>query len=527
MFYSEAILSKKGPLARVWLAAHWEKKLTKSNIIQTDIQSAAKEISEEQHAPMALRLSGQLLLGVVRIYSRKARYLLEDCNDTLMKIKMTFRPGSNTDMSTLAVRSSQAQAAQLMLPDTLTELDLLMPQHNFDLDVDLDLNATFARAASQQRKDGDFSFSRSVEMPRGLGAGPLLELEEDNDAPILAETDSIQFGLDFGDDGAGDVTSVELGRDAAPERSLRDEFGMDTTLLKDLDMQDAPDADGADAQIGDVLGDISELPEITLEGGLDALDLPEISIDQPQAQSPVRAARQERTRKRRLVEDEVTEIPARAYAANLRNTSAITKRPRMLPSDPRLLSVRLAVAAGTLSSYLFMPCAVHPALADLLSPEFVRRVGDPARAASPSAADETRDDAGPAATSPILPPIDQEEDSLAALDIPDQLDDLGQLDFDEPAGALPADALDRADAREQSASQLSAADPANAVAAIRSALQTSAPASFDHITQDMSRANASEVFFQCLLAATRGTIKVDQATPYADITLTNAVPVAV
>ena len=37
---------------------------------------------------MALRLSGQLLLGVVRIYKRQAGYLLDDCNDALVKIKM-------------------------------------------------------------------------------------------------------------------------------------------------------------------------------------------------------------------------------------------------------------------------------------------------------------------------------------------------------------------------------------------------------------------------------------------------------
>ena len=37
---------------------------------------------------MALRLSGQLLLGVVRIYSRKAKYLLDDCNEALLKIRM-------------------------------------------------------------------------------------------------------------------------------------------------------------------------------------------------------------------------------------------------------------------------------------------------------------------------------------------------------------------------------------------------------------------------------------------------------
>lgn len=40
---------------------------------------------------MALRLSGQLLLGVVRIYSRKAKYLLDDCNEALLKIKWCAR----------------------------------------------------------------------------------------------------------------------------------------------------------------------------------------------------------------------------------------------------------------------------------------------------------------------------------------------------------------------------------------------------------------------------------------------------
>lgn len=42
---------------------------------------------------MALRTSGHLLLGVVRIYHRKAKYLLADCNEAFIKIKMAFRPG--------------------------------------------------------------------------------------------------------------------------------------------------------------------------------------------------------------------------------------------------------------------------------------------------------------------------------------------------------------------------------------------------------------------------------------------------
>lgn len=88
MFYSETLLSKTGPLARVWLSANLERKLSKSHILQSDIEKSVGAIVGQNQAPMALRLSGQLLLGVVRIYSRKARYLLEDCNEALMKIKM-------------------------------------------------------------------------------------------------------------------------------------------------------------------------------------------------------------------------------------------------------------------------------------------------------------------------------------------------------------------------------------------------------------------------------------------------------
>jgi cohesin complex subunit SCC1 len=87
MFYSDTLLSKTGPLARVWLASNMERKLSKKDCLSSNLESSI-EVMVDTGAPMALRLSGQLLLGVVRIYSRKARYLLEDCNEALLKIKM-------------------------------------------------------------------------------------------------------------------------------------------------------------------------------------------------------------------------------------------------------------------------------------------------------------------------------------------------------------------------------------------------------------------------------------------------------
>jgi hypothetical protein len=66
------------------------------------LKSVADAIMGQEIEVMALRLSGQLLLGVVRIYSRKAKYLLDDCNEALLKIKMVrFHDPSSGFRSTL------------------------------------------------------------------------------------------------------------------------------------------------------------------------------------------------------------------------------------------------------------------------------------------------------------------------------------------------------------------------------------------------------------------------------------------
>eukprot|EP00555_Chaetoceros_dichaeta_P005827 CAMPEP_0198265788 /NCGR_PEP_ID=MMETSP1447-20131203/24649_1 /TAXON_ID=420782 /ORGANISM="Chaetoceros dichaeta, Strain CCMP1751" /LENGTH=98 /DNA_ID=CAMNT_0043955471 /DNA_START=167 /DNA_END=459 /DNA_ORIENTATION=- len=91
MFYSQIILAKKGPLGKVWLAAHWgDKKLGRHQIFSTDICSSVESIVNPA-VPLALRMSGHLLLGVVRIYSRKVRYLMNDCEEAMVKIRMAFR----------------------------------------------------------------------------------------------------------------------------------------------------------------------------------------------------------------------------------------------------------------------------------------------------------------------------------------------------------------------------------------------------------------------------------------------------
>jgi hypothetical protein len=93
MFYSEVILARKGPLGKIWLAAHFDKRLTKNQIFSTDISSSVESVLNPA-SPLALRVSGHLMLGIVRIYSRKVKYLMSDCTEAMWKIKLAFRPGN-------------------------------------------------------------------------------------------------------------------------------------------------------------------------------------------------------------------------------------------------------------------------------------------------------------------------------------------------------------------------------------------------------------------------------------------------
>ncbi|CAF9919062.1 MAG: sister chromatid cohesion protein 1 [Alectoria fallacina] len=210
MFYSETLLSKTGPLARVWLSANLERKLSKTHILQSNIESSVNAIVDQGTAPMALRLSGQLLLGVVRIYSRKARYLLDDCNEALLKIKMAFRPG-NVD---LPANLNMPSAAALTVADRIS--DPMMP----DLDPSLldfrPMNIDFG-----SKKDDPLNWNSQVlSDPLSIEIGRH-EPRRDEMAEFDEEDMNIDLDLDLGLD---DGPSIEVGRKAPLPRSLEDDL---------------------------------------------------------------------------------------------------------------------------------------------------------------------------------------------------------------------------------------------------------------------------------------------------------------
>jgi cohesin complex subunit SCC1 len=90
-FFNQDLLTKRGALAQVWMASHLSTKLSKQALTSTSIPKSVQSILGTQLASMAIRLSGQLLLGIARIYSRKTKYLLDDAQETLAKVKKAFQ----------------------------------------------------------------------------------------------------------------------------------------------------------------------------------------------------------------------------------------------------------------------------------------------------------------------------------------------------------------------------------------------------------------------------------------------------
>lgn len=86
MFYLQLLLSKKGALGTIWVAAHCHTRLKKNQVKQTDICSTVEKILLDEVPVVAYRILAYLLLGVVRIYSKKVEYLFHDCHDVLSKL---------------------------------------------------------------------------------------------------------------------------------------------------------------------------------------------------------------------------------------------------------------------------------------------------------------------------------------------------------------------------------------------------------------------------------------------------------
>lgn len=143
------INTNSGPLAQIWLAANMTN-VPKNSALQTSITDSAKEIAKAAGCQMndnvenlnnnnllknnefiTLRTSGELLQGIVRVYSKQAGFLLSDIKDTLIKISSLFKTNSTVNV-TISENNTITKINQLILEDVVTEKEVLsIPDLNF------------------------------------------------------------------------------------------------------------------------------------------------------------------------------------------------------------------------------------------------------------------------------------------------------------------------------------------------------------------------------------------------------------
>nr|XP_034977946.1 double-strand-break repair protein rad21-like protein 1 [Zootoca vivipara] len=251
MFYTQLLMNKRGPLAKIWLAAHWDKKLKKSHIFECNLEKTIENMLCPKFK-LALRTSGHLLLGVVRIYHRKTKYLLSDCNEALLKMQSAFRPG----LVDLPEGNLELNYDAITLPEIFHDFDTQLPEVNaIDVAEHFTLNQSRVEDITLLEEDyrrdlllqGD-SFGEEIEMPRQQGflndslvaiSGALLtdhsSLSFTEDKTAFAE-DAHSFKYDgFGDEGAaGNMIDAVLGGEpndhVITDLNMEEEF----TLLQEL-----------------------------------------------------------------------------------------------------------------------------------------------------------------------------------------------------------------------------------------------------------------------------------------------------
>ncbi|XP_031421425.1 double-strand-break repair protein rad21-like protein 1 [Clupea harengus] len=164
-FYTQLFTSNRGPLARIWLACHWEKKITKAQVFECNLETSIQDIICPQ-IKIGLRTSGHLLLGVVRIYSRKAKYLLADCSEAVVKIKVAFRPGQLD----LPEDGKEARLKSITLPEDFADFDSQLPDPKMFNDVvDISLNQSRMEEITLREDFGDFPLMMDSFSARSLG----------------------------------------------------------------------------------------------------------------------------------------------------------------------------------------------------------------------------------------------------------------------------------------------------------------------------------------------------------------------
>ncbi|RXK42245.1 hypothetical protein M231_00604 [Tremella mesenterica] len=406
MLLTELILSKRGPLAKVWLSAHHERKLSKQQALGVDVEESVDAILTQDQGPITLRMSGQLMLGVTRIYSRKVQYLLDDCKETRERITLAFRPG----VVDLAQDQIRASAQAITFSSGTDNLDLIdwtwaAPTDYAPRGLHTAPPAKTLRPAG--REFGAYNFGRP---PAGsiYGGSTASRQSSQDDTSHLDSQDFSGIDLDLRLEDF-DRSSVEFARRAATPLSLTGRSARSGSARE-------KSFGGLGAMDGDVsfepmdLGLDFDLPldlqpqNVQLADGDDRSRRQSSALSTPPPSSPpptlflAKPAEAKSKRPRLAQADDDIELPDAVFAPN-RDISALLIPERYIPSDPQMIYLESIISDPGAH---FLPSV---------------RVGD-----------ETKIYAGPYGLSSELADLFSFPSNILRRDTSDQVDDVNEED---------------------------------------------------------------------------------------------------
>lgn len=176
------LATNKGPLAQIWLASNMSN-ISRGSAIQTHIAESAKEIAKasgygdenESVEHITLRTSGELLQGIVRVYSKQATFLLTDIKDTLTKISTLFKTNQGVHV-TVSRLNTVTRVDQLILEDAVTEREVLVtPGLEFLDDTTIPVGLMAQENSMERKVQGAAPWDTSLEVGRRFNPDEDLE----------------------------------------------------------------------------------------------------------------------------------------------------------------------------------------------------------------------------------------------------------------------------------------------------------------------------------------------------------------
>lgn len=184
MFYVPEILTQKGPLAIVWLAAHCDKKLTKYQIVSSNVDDLICIITSS-NMKISLRTTCDLIIGLSKLVKLKSKFFYIESNRTTTAIHMMAGQISGR-------AKTKSRQRVINLPDDQFSIDLNLPEIYEFIDMNLPAPSTLFPQSS-------------VPLERSVSRGSITMQE----IPPLTE-DELRLEQEIHDRLYGDVNSVDF-----------------------------------------------------------------------------------------------------------------------------------------------------------------------------------------------------------------------------------------------------------------------------------------------------------------------------